>query len=159
MWRRRSRFVKYCNLYMPRDGDVALIAATYNHGGLFAEKPDAVEICDSGSAGELGQAIVKQLHGCEYRRKFDYAPSRPSDWPAFQRSGEKTIKAFTHAYVCYGVRGANDVNIVWQFESPELDNGVSLHMAISASAADGDVGALAQNLHAFFLRTEGLAKS
>lgn len=147
-------FIRQCHLYLPRDGGTAIIASTYNHGGLFAEKATGAESCTTSNLEALGQLIKKKLSECEYKEDFNYSQTKSSDWPAYKASGLKTIKAFEKSFVWYSIRGANDANITWQIVSPALLNGIELHSTVSASASADEIGRTAIKLHEFFLKTE-----
>ncbi len=153
---RPSKFVRACNVYLPRHGEMALLAAVYNHGGLYAEKPGPVYECDCSDAELLGQVANNKLAECEFRENFDYSRTKPSDWPAFRASGLRTIKAFRSEFVWYGIRGANEANIIWVVDSPKLSNGVELTRSISAPAEASELGTLLLELHAFYQRVEDL---
>jgi len=147
-------FIKQCNFYLPRDGGMAIIASTYNHGGLFAEKASGAESCTTANLEALGQLIRRKLSECEYQEDFNYSQTKRSDWPAYKASGLKAIKAFEKGFVWYSIRGVNDANITLQIVSPALLDGIELHSAISASASTDELGRTAIKLHEFFLKTE-----
>jgi len=139
-------------VYVPVEGNVALVAATWNHGGLFAEKPDGVERCPASEVGALGQMISRKLGECEFREYFDYSRRRKSDWPSYQESDCKTLREFESAYIRYDVRGANEVNITWVVTSPELPNGIEMQASLSAGEDDQEIGRCVRQLHDFFLQ-------
>lgn len=151
------KFVRLCNVYIPRGGGAVLVSATFNHGGLFAEKPEAVVECNIAISEEIGTAVKQKINECEYRPQFKYSGQKKSDWPAFKHSGIKTIKSFEDNYVRYSIKGANDANIIWQIDSPEFHNDIRLESSVSASAEPIEIGEWIKRFHEFFLKVEKVA--
>lgn len=141
-------------MYLLREGGTAIIASTYNHGGLFAEKPEGAVSRKASIIEALGQQIKQKLDECEYKEEFNYSGAKKRDWPAYKEAGLKTIKTFESNFARYSIRGANDANIIWQIASPELENGVDLHSTISASASAAEIGEWVNKFHDFFLKVE-----
>lgn len=147
-------FMRQCNLYLLREGETAIVVSTYNHDGLFAEKPNGALLCKLAETEALGQLIMQKLAECEYKKEFSYSNAKRSDWPAYNISGCKTIKSFEQGFVRYGICGANDANTAWRITSPALQDGIELHSVISATANDAEMGICAIRMHSFFLKTE-----
>ena len=51
---------------------------------------------------------------------FDYSRMKKSEWPAYQISGERTIRSFEQNWIGIQVRGANTRNITWLVEGPAI---------------------------------------
>lgn len=151
-------FIRQCHLYLPREGGTAIVASTFNHGGLFAEQPDGAISCNLTDIEALGQQIKQKLDKCKYQEAFHYSDSKRSDWPAYKVSSLKTIKSFEGNFIWYSIRGANDANLIWQIASPSFQNGIELHSTISASASSDEIGEWANKFHDFFLRVESIAR-
>ena len=143
-------------MYMQRHGDKAIIASTYNHGGMFAEKPGGAVSCDSSCIESFGKWIKQKVKECEYKKEFDYSGAKKSDWPSFKESGLNAIRAFETGFVSYIVRGANESNIIWRIFSPALPNGVELHSTISSTEDGDEIGSWVNDFHEFFLKVESV---
>ena len=137
---------------------MVLIASTFNHGGMFAEKPGGALSCEASHIRTLGKYIKQKLDECEYKADFNHSRKKKSDWPAYKESGFKTMKAFESNFIPYRIQGANEANIIWQIASPPLRNGIELHSYMSVSASAAEIGEWVLNFHDFFLKTEKVAQ-
>ncbi len=136
-------FVRWCNVYLEIDGDRAIVATCFNHDGLCAEMPDGSVVIDARGDGELGQAVLSALASCEHRSDFNYRDSKPSDWPAYQASKERSIRAFEQRWRYLMVRGANSHNVTWQLEAPlDGDHSLALTAAVAPVQDHVRVGAV-----------------
>jgi hypothetical protein len=89
----------------------------------------------------LGVAVADALAACQFEPNFNYSDQKPSDWPAFQASGERTIRAFERNWIGLQVRGANDQNITWLLTGPEIGRfGLCLEAALSAFVDPSELG-------------------
>ncbi|MFA6959026.1 MAG: hypothetical protein WC538_24400 [Thermoanaerobaculia bacterium] len=109
-----------CNVYCHADADKAIVAAVFNHGGLVAEKPGGATTLAFSDLDALEEAVQAALRACEFRLDFDYSESKKSDWPAYQASRYKTMKAFEADFVNLHVRGANASNLIYTITSPSF---------------------------------------
>ena len=101
--------------------------------------------------------IKLKFSECEYVEQFNYSGQKRNDWPAYRASHYKTINSFENDFVRYTVAGANEANLFMDICSPELANGVRLESAVSAFSDPDEIGQRVRDLHAFFLKVEGLA--
>jgi len=146
-----STFVRRCHVYVPREDGEILVASMWNHAGLFAEMDHGVEACARDDAEALGGLVKRKLAECRFKAEFDYSKRKRSDWPAYQASGLKTVKAFEEQYVAYGVGGANAANVTWQIEGPPFPNDVSLLSARSIGTSPVELGKWILEFHRFHL--------
>lgn len=134
-------FTKSCNVYVSRHDAVVLVAAVWNHAGLFAEMVDGVSRGSQADIDELGAIITSKLAACRFEPSFNYRDLKKSDWPAFRASGLKTIRAFEDGFVRIDVRGENFSTLAWEVSSPPFFNGarlVSRRSPVGGSGAQGD---------------------
>lgn len=128
-------FPKACNVYCHPEGDRAIVAAVYNHSGLFAEKPNETCVIDFSDGDALNRAIQTAIGNCEFVEDFNYSDLKRSDWPAFQASGYKTVKRFEGDFLQLSIYGANEKNLSYEVTSPEFgDFGLQLRIAIDANS-------------------------
>jgi hypothetical protein len=137
-----SEFRRACFVFIERKGPRILIAAVYNHDGLWAEQPDGVIQVENIEPTLLGEAIKAQLKKCIHKPSFNYRDQKKTDWPAFQASGARSTTAFEKAFARYWVGGANEANIILIAEprrSTEHSSFVqaSMRMRIHKSWASG----------------------
>ena len=134
-------FVRGCSIYLSAAEGVALVATVFNHGGLFAERPDAVASTSLGDVEQLGRLIHDALAGCAYEPQFDYRELKRTEWPAFRRSGLSSVRDFERRFEGVIVRGANDSNLVWIVESPVVARfDLRLHASIAAAVKHRELG-------------------
>lgn len=146
-----EEYVKYCTVYLPRKGNKAIIAASYNHGGLYVEYSAISHEIDSQL---FEQTIKKQFDACLFKKDFNYSTRKKSDWPSFEASKYKTIKSFEKDYLRYTIIGANEKNIIISIESSELPNGIRLESSISYFCKSNELCELLLRIHQFFLKIE-----
>lgn len=138
-----GEFVRACSVFVHGQGaGPTLVAGVFNHEGLFTEQPGQVTSVPHGDVIALGRGIQDAIGSCVFRPEFDYRTLKPTDWPAFQASGLRTVKAFKREYDQLQVRGANAKNIIYAVEGAAKGQ-FDLHVAgsVSASASDEEVGA------------------
>ncbi|HEU4699668.1 MAG TPA: hypothetical protein VFS40_10835 [Gemmatimonadales bacterium] len=144
MFRRKQAppaFVRGCTVYFAPGHDTVLVAALFNHGGLFAEQPDGVARCATGDVPALGAAARAALAACRYEPAFDYRDRKRTDWPAFRASGCRSVREFEQLYVPFGIRGANEANLAYVIESPPYGAcAVSLTATTDAHGEDARLG-------------------
>lgn len=143
-WRRDSaEFVRACSVFVHRERAApVLVAAVYNHAGLFSEKPGEVGSVPDGDLAALGQQVQFAMTRCTFEPEFNHSTNKLTDWPAFRASGLRTVKRFEREYVRLHVRGANEKNITYAVAGPELGPyGIHVAASVSASAPPEVVGA------------------
>lgn len=119
----------------------ALVAPMFNHAGLFAERPGAIVAGPLRDPEQLGRLTRVALEGCLWQPEFNYRESRPTDWPAFQQYGCRSIREFERAHDVLLVRGANEANLTWEARSASLGRfDVGTVGTVSAAVADSEVG-------------------
>jgi hypothetical protein len=121
MFRRKPKlpeFVRACTVYFSAVHETALVAALFNHGGMFAEQPDGIVVCPRDDVPGLGAAVRAALEACRYEPEFNYRDRKRSDWPAFKRSGCRSIRQFEQDYLPIILRGMNEANLICAAESP-----------------------------------------
>lgn len=155
--RLKPKFVHMCPVYVAFDDGRALLASTFNHGGLFVEKPGGVRAVDTGDGITLGEAIIACMADCSFKPRFNYSSRKKSDWPAYQASGCRSMKAFERDFARYTVRSANDANIIWTLKSPELSGGFTIQSTVGMIHDALEVGAAITNLHAFYMKVRDLS--
>lgn len=143
-------FFKACNVYCCPETNRAIVASVYNHGGLTAEKPGGASLVPFADSEALEHAIQAALDGCEYEEDFNYSHHKPTDWPAFQSSGYKTIERFEADFIRLELRGVNDKNLFYHITSPEFgDFGLNLSVIVNANI--GEYGAAVRYLVSKYL--------
>ena len=128
------------------------MVAKYNHGGPIAEIPGGAVSIPFSDRSALDRAIRDALDGCIYELDYNYKNSKPSDWPAFQESGYKTIRKFEADYVYLDIRGTNTRNVYFFLESPEFGKN-SLRL-ISTIYPDTDFGSAVHQIYDQFLKVK-----
>jgi hypothetical protein len=139
-----------CHVYLSLNGEDAIVASMYNHGGLFAEKPDGVRHADASDLEALGRCVIECMNACESKKKFNYSKHKKSDWPAYKHSGFKTMRAFEKEYSNYCVRGANDANIIWIVSSQDLPGGFNIQSTIGQIHDTSIVGDKIVKMNVYF---------
>ena len=128
-------FLKACNVYCHPENDRAIVAAVYNHSGLFAEKPNETSVIEFSDGDALSLAIQTAISRCEFAEDFNYSDLKRTDWPAFQASGYKTAKRFKDDFFQLSIYGVNEKNLIYEIASPEFgDFGLQLRIAINANS-------------------------
>jgi hypothetical protein len=115
------------------DGGTALVAAMFNHGGLYVERPGGVVPVPAGDAGAIGAAVRQALKGTVFEPDFNYRDRKKTDWPAYQASGCKSVAAFERAYARFEVAGETEQNAHYRIESPAIGR-FCLHLVASVPA-------------------------
>jgi hypothetical protein len=147
--------IRSVNVYLAREGEAAIVARTDDWDGAWIERPGGAERLTAPSLSELGDAVKRAFAEFGHREgPIDLRGHKPTDWPAFQASGLKTLKAFERGFVTYSVKGVNPANIDMAVESPPLSNDIALKARISAFAKDEEVGRWLRDFHTFFLSIE-----
>jgi hypothetical protein len=145
MFRRKQAppaFVRACTVYLAPGQGVALVAALFNHAGLFAEQPEGVARCERGDPAALGAAVRAALAACRYEPVFDYRDRKRTDWPAFRQSGCRSVRAFEESYVPIGIQGVNDANLSYAVASPPFGRfGLRLEATLDGHAPETELGA------------------
>lgn len=118
--REPGRFVRACALYAPVEGETALVAAMFNHGGLFAERDDGVVAVPARDAVAIGRAVREALDGTVYETEFNYRESKKTDWPAFRASGCRSVAAFERQFGRFYITGSDASNTLYRIESPVI---------------------------------------
>ena len=136
-------FFRACNVYCRPESDQAIVASVFNHAGPTAEKPGGAVITVLSNALALSEVIRSSLASCEYQENFNYSQLKPSDWPAYQVSGYKTIKRFEDEFIRLAVRGVNDANLFFAVTTPKFGEH-GLHLSISVNAHKGNFGEAVQ---------------
>ena len=147
---KKTKFIRWCNLYIEASGEKAIVVSCFNHGGLSAEIPGSAEIINNENISDLGTATIKKINECTYDQKFDYSAHTKSDWPAYMASGLKTVKTFEKTFIQYQVRGVNESNLFYEICSPELDNNISLRISFNANDQASKIGQIIIKLNDFF---------
>jgi hypothetical protein len=130
-------FFRACNVYCRPESNQVIVAAVYNHGGLTAEMPAGASVFAFSDSDALKRAIQAALDRCEYEEKFNYSGLKPTDWPAFQASGYKTVKRFETEFIPLAIRGVNVKNFFYEVSSPGFgDFGLHLKIVVNANTAD-----------------------
>ena len=134
-------YIRGCTVYLSEQHQGALVAPMFNHAGLFAERPAAVVEGPLRDADLLGRLTRVALEGCLWQPEFNYRNRTPGEWPAFQRSGCRTIREFEATYDGLRVRGANEANLAWEVRSAAMGRfEVGMVGVVSAAAPDGEIG-------------------
>ena len=150
-----SQFRRSCNVFLEADGERAIVVHCYNHDGLTAEIPGTAILCARDNGDELGQVVMRALHGCTWQPDFDYSKSKRSDWPALQASEESSAAGFERRWKPVEIRGANDLNVTWVVEvSTAMDFSLSLTASVSPAT---DAGRLGEAILYVFDKSNGLA--
>ena len=149
-----KRYVKQCFVYISKVDESALVAKTYNHGGMFAEIDEGVHKSDVSKAADLGQLIINAFSECKFELDFDYSNMKKSDWPAYKKSGYKTIKRFEKEYSRYSIQGANEHNVTYLLLSEHFKNGIQLMSGRSSGSTAEEIGIWVVDFHSFFQRVE-----
>ncbi len=132
-----NEFFKACNVYCCPKANRAIVAATFNHGGLIAEKPGGASLIALSDSSGLNQNIQSALSECEFRESFGYTGRRCTDGPAFQASGFKTVKRFEAEFIYFAVRGVNEKNLFYEVRSPAFgEYGLHLNIVVNADAGE-----------------------
>jgi hypothetical protein len=118
--RRPASFVRWCNAYVNRKTGDVMVARCFNHDGMSAEIPGGTVRLAAPGTAEVGAAVAAALDACVYEETFNYRHTKRSDWPAFQVSGERTMRAFEEKWVRMQIRGANEENETWELIGPEI---------------------------------------
>lgn len=126
-------FMRQCNVYYSQNADRVIVASTYNHGGLFAEKPRGAVLLTRAGLVKLEEVIRQALSTCEYITDFDYSSYKRSDWPAFKASGEAVIRSFEANFSCFIVCGSNEKNLWYKISSPPFGD-FELHLEALANS-------------------------
>jgi hypothetical protein len=137
-----------------KHGDRVLVAACYNHGGLFAEIPNGVEESSQSETLNLGAIILETLSKCVYQEEFDYSTQHAKDCPAYIASGLKTVTSFEQQFLRYTIQGENESNHFYRVTSPRLCNDIELSLVFKASEFDFQIGLDVMKLHRFYLEAE-----
>ncbi|MCJ7512726.1 MAG: hypothetical protein MUO23_07110 [Anaerolineales bacterium] len=156
--RQPAKYVKWCDVHLPRGNGIAIVASAFNHGGLFAEKQGGASTCGTASHQALGDLIWHKLDECEFQIHHNYSHQKKTDLPAFKVSKCKTLKEFDHEYARYLVTGANGYNIIFFFQSPDLPNQIRLEASFSKGAEPSILGAQLSGFHRSFLEAEAIAR-
>lgn len=149
-----KKYVRFCHLYLEKDGERALVAACYNHAGLFAEIPNSVGETRQSETSLLGTLILETLASCVFQEDFDYSQRKAKDWPAYITSGLKTITSFETQFLCYTIEGVNESNLSYRVTSPRLRNNIELSLLFNASELAFQIGIDTVKLHRFYLDIE-----
>lgn len=132
-------FVRACTVFVSAPRGTALVAALFNHGGLFAEQPDGIAECSAGDAASLGAAVRAALDACRYEPEFNYRDRKRTDWPAFRHSGCRSVREFEREYAPIGVRSVNEANLICAVESPpfgRFELQLAAHVSYHAPAVE-----------------------
>jgi hypothetical protein len=132
-------FFRAANVYCRSDADQAIVVSVYNHGGLMAEKPGGASIVKLSDPAALHEAVRAALDACEYAEDFNYSQTKPSDWPAYQASGYKTVKKFEAEFIRLPVKGVNEKNFFYDVTTPDFGE-FGLHLTMTVDAYSGNFG-------------------
>ncbi|MDP2291137.1 MAG: hypothetical protein Q8M22_08085 [Actinomycetota bacterium] len=83
----------------------------------------------------LGGETLTALDACRWGPSFNYRDAKLTDWPAYQASGETSVKRFEQRWRKLRVAGANEHNLMWEL-SVKLDRDHDL--ALTATVAHRD---------------------
>jgi hypothetical protein len=135
---------KGCCVYVSRGADFAIVAPVFNLDGLRVEVPGFASRLSRVDVEAIGETLVRGLHvvpADESTRSAALAHgARKKTWPAFVASGVRSVEAFESAYVRLFVTGANESDLVWVVEGPELFNGCRLQSSMRSRAASAELG-------------------
>ena len=120
------------------------------------EKKGDVSKSNLSDPKSLGELVKEKFDSCEYEEEFDYSKQKKSDWPAYQASSIKTIKEFERQYIWYRIRGANEYNITYIIESPNLSNDVHLTKAFTMGTDAVGIVSMLSDFHRFFQKVENV---
>ena len=148
----KRKFRRMSRVYLDVQEGRAMVSSMFNHGGLFAEKPDGVLLLDDVNAASLGELVIDRMADCTYATMANYSGRKPSDWPAYQASGLKTIKRFEEVFKCYLVMSANEQNIIWNIESPQLEGEMTLRKSVGMINEAFTVGIEVLRVHRRYLK-------
>jgi hypothetical protein len=151
-----SEFRRACFVFIERKGPRILIAAVYNHDGLWVEQPDGVIQVETTEPTLLGEAIKAQLKKCSHTPSYNYRDKKKTDWPAFQASGARSTTAFEKTYARYWVGGANEANIILIADTEKIDGAFELRASVNAHTDPQELGEWLLQLHENYLRVEAL---
>ena len=150
--RLKRKFRRMSRVYLDETENRAMVSSMFNHGGLFAEKPDGVMLLDDVNAASLGELIIDRMADCAYASMTDYSGHKRSDWPAYQASGIKTIKRFEEEFKSYTLVSANAENIIWLIRSPELEGAMNLEKSVGMIHEPFTVGIEVLRVHRRYLK-------
>jgi len=125
------KFVQSCEVYCHQKSNRALVAKQFNHAGLTADQPDGIVEVPFLDTDQLATSICSALKDCIFEPKFNYRDLKASDWPAYKKSGEKTIKKFETDFIRLHIRGVNESNLSFQITTGEIgDYGLCLKSSV-----------------------------
>jgi hypothetical protein len=145
--------IRAVNVYLPLEGADALVVLVDEQDGAWVERPGGGVRLSAPDLQQLG-AAVKGAFVQSQRREGPIQGIKRSEWPAYQASGVKTLKAFERDWVAHTLHGANTANIIMEVRSPPFANEVSLTSSINPLLEDETVGRWLRDFHAFFVQIQ-----
>jgi hypothetical protein len=153
----KTDFVRVCKLFCCLQKNLAIIVSTSNHGGLIIEQEDGARQCALSQVPELGTHVKTALAECVLGGDFDLSRKKKTDWPAFWKSGYKTVKAFEKDFIQFMISGNNSSNVFYTVQTPELGQfSMRLNFTVDAYAEPAKFGTAVNYALERFLKVQSL---
>jgi hypothetical protein len=136
---------RHATVYIDRERRMAIVVSVHRNGagGVLVEDGEPRVLTISEDRAELGAALQEALKASTVRPAKNLRDLKRSEWPAYQSSGRKSVKAFEADFIRLDVSGANEANVTYVIEgSPEQE--CELRVRAAASAAPGLAKELAE---------------
>jgi hypothetical protein len=154
-----AHFMKSTAIYLHRREDRALVA-THKWDEYPSEVDGAVSEGKISDRVALGSMIAEGFHSCFFaKRSPEELRKKPTDWPAFKASGEKSVRRFEDNWVCYQISSLIGAPQALQIFSPTLhevgylSHGINLPTNRLAKQ-DFNTGSKVAAFHQYFLAIE-----
>lgn len=154
-----AHFKKSTAVYLHRREDRALVA-THKWDEYASEVDGGVSEGKISDRVALGSMIAEGFHSCFVaKRSSEELRRKPTDWPAFKASGEKSVRRFEENWVWYEVSsliGAPQALLIFSptlHDIGYLSHGINLPTKRIAKQ-DFDTGSKIATFHRYFLAVE-----
>jgi hypothetical protein len=157
-----AHFKKSTAVYLHRREDRVLVA-THKWDEYASEVDGGVSEGRISDRVALGSIIAEGFHSCFFaKRSPDELRRKPTDWPAFKASGEKSVRRFEDNWVWYQVSsliGAAQTLLIFSptlHDIGRLSQGINLPTKRIAKL-DFKTGSQVAAFHRYFLAIEQVA--
>ena len=144
----QEKFPKMVVLYVSAERNTILIAPQYVDESWLRYEQEEIDILDFNCTDDVLGAAIKRNFNKFAQKNMENKKRTSKDWPAYQATKLKSMKAFEETYFRISITGANEANIIMIFEADmKSKHEINLTSAISAFAENEELGRLTKKLH------------
>lgn len=141
LFKKEKKLAKSVSIFISAEKQQLIIAPQYlDNRGLYIEQKQCFTYPFPINSRQLGNELTNALNMFHYEDKMAEI-TKKSDWPAYQVSKSKTIKAFEKEYIYISIHSENNSNLILTIEGlPYPGSLLNVNSTISYHADANELG-------------------